>query len=496
LAASALLAGLSTLLISAAPATEWEKLYQSASDNWDAGKCRPAIADSERLKQTVGKQAALTAQNGPELTSFANAVIVSCHYKLNEPERGRDAARAALRQEPADLNLAKNWLHSALRQAQLDDALEAMTAAVSGTPGDISASISPDTLYYLLRELRKAGRQKDATALEIRLAQSGYGGDFYEIRDDLRLTAVRAAMESGDMVTAQAMSAGIVNPLALDKLLTQAQYKPLWSQLEKQAGPGKSLANAQALTGARRHAHELGAAEESDEAAGAQARLMDALWHSNQRMEALAVGAKAYASPAVLAAANEAGGWLIDSHAALLAADGQVDAAIARYDSLVDLAISERPWLVSMRINRSTMLLSQGRFDQLLAGVDALEADAKAYGNIYAQQLVRQLRMCALAGVGRLAEAEALKPELLKKATEAPYVTMRGLRCVGDEDNAARLMTAALRDPDKRNGAIIWLQPASSVDDPKAPTLRPLLARPDVAAAYAEVARDLPEALR
>ena len=47
--------------------------------------------------------------------------------------------------------------------------------------------------------LRRAGREADAVAVEVLLARNDYGGTDREVRDGLAATAVRAAIESGNL---------------------------------------------------------------------------------------------------------------------------------------------------------------------------------------------------------------------------------------------------------------------------------------------------------
>lgn len=479
------------LLGGAAKPQGWQASYQSLQANLEAGRCAPALADADALRR-----ATLPAEVASLVIELADLVTVGCNYELGKPERGAAAARAALGKQPGQLDLANLWFESALETDQLDHAMEALGAASSGTPGDISETVEPETVYALLRALRRAGREADAVAVEVLLARNDYGGTDREVRDGLAATAVRAAIESGNLDDARARAAGIVDRYALRQMLTLAAYRPLWPMLEAQVGPGMASSNALALKDAQAQADALGIAEQSDAAADAQARLMMALWNSGQRAQALDVGAQAFASPAALADADERGGWLIDSHAQLLAADGRIDASIRRYDSLTDLGIGERPWLISMRINRAMQLLAHGRYSQLLAGLDALEADTRTYGSPFAMQLVRQLRICGLMGDGRPEEARALLPALVKAEDDAPFAVARTLLCVGETEKAARIVLKALNDPSMVEAAVANLQPLTRADDPREITLRPLLDRPEVAAAYARVGRDLPEQFR
>lgn len=483
--------GASCLLLGAAPAPDWQTSFLSLKANAEANRCEPAISDAQKLLR-----ANPPAEVAELTTNFANVVIIICRYQLNEPAKGAAAARAALQQNPGNLDIAKSWLASALDSNKTEDAAEALTAAIRGAKGDISETIEPDMVWDLLRRLNRADRQADADALELLLAGNGYGGDNPGLRDAFRQTAARVAIGKGDLAAAEAASAGMTDQDTLLQMLTEVDYQPLWPKLEAQVGPGLSRLHELALKEAEARADRLGVAEQSPEATKAQRQLMEALWNANQRKRALAVGADGFSSPAALAGATEDGGWLVNLHAALLTADGQVDAAIRRMDGLTNLGMETRPWLISMRINRGLMLLDHGRSAQLLTEIDALAADADKYGSPYARQLVRHLRICSLAEAGRAAEAAPVRAEMLKDESEAPFAIMRALMCLNETDNAARLMLKALDDTRTRSGAIQNLQPVYSWDDPKPSTLRPLLARPDVAAAYAKVGRDLPEALR
>lgn len=483
--------GLFGLLAAATDTTELQTLIDSLKANAIEGRCKAVVADAGRLGSL-----SLPEEFAEQIILSTELLTVSCQYQLKAPDKAVAAARAALKRRPDNLEMSKVWLGSALIAGRLDDALEAMTLTIQGNPGDFSNVIEEDWVFDLLRQLRQNGRIADAERLEVQLANSRYGEADSSLRDYFRQSAVKVAIAGGDIAKAEAVAAQIVSVSILRNMLTEIAYRPIWEGLEQAVGPGMSLAKARALKAAEAEVEALGIAEQSPLAASAQTRLMQALWRSGRREEALRVGADGFASPAALADATQEGGWLVNAHAGLLAADGQTDAAVRRFDALADLGIESRPWLISMRINRAVLLLDHGRAKQLLGELNALEADAGRYGSPYAEQLVRRLRICALVADGQLEAANKLRADLLKHESDAPTASIAALKCLGDEDAATKILVASLADPQFSDTMVSGLQALLPEDDPKDDTLRPLLARAEVAAAYAKAGRDLPESLR
>jgi hypothetical protein len=130
-----------------------------------------------------------------------------------------------------------------------------------------------------------------------------------------------------------------------------------------------------------------------------------------------------------------------------------------------------------------------------------IEPTAKVEGSPYAQQLVRRLRYCTLTQLGRVAEADKYKADLLAHAADAPGATIEGLLCAGDMDGAEQLALTALASPDREKRTafeedfVRHLQATPlPQDDPSVWQGRwaDLRKRPAIAAAFDRLGRDMP----
>lgn len=429
-----------------------------------------------------------------DIRNVAAAAGVACRYRLRDPAAA-DAARRHVEAQPDDAEFPMLWLEIAIDSNVPDDALEALDLAYRRFP-DVLRTADTDMMDRLRRQLDQPGRETQRQAMLLKLGEIGFGGNDLSEADYYRTEAIRILLKRGREADARRIAALVADYDSMEMMLVSRDFEPLWSLLEASAGPGMSRSNASALMAARANAEALGPAGKSPEATRARTTLMNALWDAGDKAAALAEGGKAYTTAQEVEAADEAGGWFINSHARLLRLSGDQGASDRRLAALSTLSIEERPWLISMRINRASTRVRQGANEELLGEIDALQADADRYGSPYAQQLVRRAKLCALAGAGRTAEAQAMRPAVIEWGSKAPGATMEALLCLNDRDAAAAQAIAGLEDPKFREDMIVALQPGISAPAKGVLKMRALLDDPAVAAAYARVGRDLPEALQ
>lgn len=326
----------------------------------------------------------------------------------------------------------------------------------------------------------------------VALARLGYGGEtatghYYQQR------AVQILVNKGDFAGASELLPYIHEPVALEGMLIQNRYAPLWPKIEELAGPHLSKARAALAAGARAEY------EKAPDNHQALADYIDALRHAGRLKDAIALRSKLPATMSAMSSADEQMGWAVNAMGYSLYEAGRKDDADQLFAMLNDAPMPKEYWRVSMKINRLELLVSGGQPDKALP---LIEPTAKTEGSAYAEQLVRRLRYCTLIQLGQAAEAEKNKPELLAHATDAPGPTIDALLCGKDADAAEKVALAALAnpDPDKRadfeEDFVRQLQahPLTS-DDPSIWQGRwgEFRKRPAIAAAFARVGRDMPE---
>jgi hypothetical protein len=481
-----LLASLSLLLPVAAARADRQEM-QLLEQEAKSGRCDAALKRANRLLARRDLE--------DDARSAAVFVPVACFYAHGRPTEARAAALSLARHPPAALTLF-GWYVMAAHNRAGEHAVEALERAIAEAP-DFVRLIDPAFMGDTRRVLRDAGQREPVDRTTLMLADIGFGGNDLAVRDSYSASAVRLHMAAGRRADAERLLFAIVSRATLIEMLTDRRLEALWPALETSAGPGMMRTSRIALAAARDHASAMGPAEASPRAAQARETLLYALWDAGEQAEALAEGGRALARAEAIAAAGEAQGWLLNEHALLLAAAGDVGAADARLRALTETYASGRRWIISMLINRALMLTDAGRYDAVLALVPQLVEETEAHGTPYARQLVRSAHACALAGAGRSAEARALRSELLAHAEATRTRTAGALLCLGDEEAAAKLLVDALADERQRLGAIESLQPEGTHRlDPRVLNLRPLLARAEVSAAFAREGRELPPRLR
>ncbi len=452
----------------------------------DAGDCRGTLKLADRVLAVP----ATPVKN----VGLAAGAKLYCLYHLKRPEEARSAALSLADGRFAEAFLGM-WLRMSASNSEFDHSAEALERLIAVNPA-MARGLDPVFVSDLTRAMAAAKRSDLNDRLDMKLADIGFGGDNIPVRDSYKAYALRHHLKAGRIADAERLARQIMARDQIIRLLTDRQTERLWPLLEASAGPGMARTNHATAEAMRNHAASLGPAEQSDEAAQARASLMQALWDTGDRAGALAEGARALTSAEALAAAGENQGWLLNDHAMLLAASGEIDGADQRFRSLTELPISERSWLVSMRINRALTLLEHGRPATVVSLVSGLADDAARYGSPYARQLVRWLEICALAATGKSDAAAAKRESLLAHGKDAPLATAKGLQCLGDPDGAARVVREALEGDSPSWAIVEALQPEWVHSDPRVGSLRPLIEWPDVAVAFRRIARQLPESFR
>jgi hypothetical protein len=311
--------------------------------------------------------------------------------------------------------------------------------------------------------------------------------------DWLRVRLAAGLVKRERIEEARAVVDTILNPVQLVRLGIDRRYAALWPQVEKRLGPGADTADA-AYVGAAKARFDA-----APKSLIARLGYAEALNIASREPEAMAI-ADVAKTPAELAALNSREIWLVNLHASLLGDAGRIDEAMARFTAINATPIDGRPALISIIINQALFAASVGRPKDALAAADF--ADTKkgitsAFGNLY----LAQARACALAQLGKTAEASIAAAALVSKPDANDDAYLGTMICLGRLDDAARAIIRRLGGEDTRTDMLFNLQPflinrRDIVRDARErEALRTLKARPDVKAAYLKVGRDMPAAV-
>lgn len=181
--------------------------------------------------------------------------------------------------------------------------------------------------------------------------------------------------------------------------------------------------------------------------------------------------------------------WTLDIQARVLRDQGRADEALVAWRKATR---PETGGGVSQELNLADALLEQDLPAETLTIVGGVKPDqVSAFGRMVAANLA----VCANARLGDRAGTDLALAALAADRDASPMLEMSGRLCAGDQDGAAAILIAQLKDPETRLDAL-----ADAQDYPDHATTAPfrraqiarrraLYARPDVRVAIAAVGR-------
>lgn len=426
----------------------------------------------------------LEALDGLRRDSALYAVIV-CH-PLDDPRTLDAAARldrlSAVKPIVATANLL--LLADASRRDDGKAQARAFERIVANDPSQISGK-QPWPLYQMLSNLKDDPAAK-ARTLDLMRGVEWTTEDAHEQVDNgWALQRAELAAEAGDMTLAAAVLDRAREPGVLMTVAQDRRFERLWPEFEA-AGRFDWTRIAQADLA---HLEEM-SRREPGRLDRVVARI-SALRGLQRYEDARALGAD-YAERLRRGQrfddADEQRAWLLNEYAYALADLGDVDAA----DRLMASAVGDDK--ISQHVNRAEMLIAAGRPAQALKVLDAADP---ASGNAYGRMWLDALRVCARAQGGEAGPAAAGLASLNERWRDNPSALTHALLCLGRDDEAAALYIRRFEDPLLRSRVLGALRatPAPPHVTPFVAALHArkaaILARPDVAAAAARIARPL-----
>ena len=481
-----LFAPLAILLLAAAPveAPRFESQLAAAAALVDANKTADALVILDAMRLVTDLPLERGQIDG--LRSFALA-------RANRIPEARLAIEAGIASTPSPSLLL-------LRQLFL---LRAFDGDPKGA-GDallLIAATDPQGLNSLptdiVNDVVRAAKDDETRAFELdyALVTAGWSPPDATLADLdwLRLRLATGLVRRDRLGDARPIIAAILNPVVLVRLGIDRRFAALWPEIEARLGPGADLADAVYVGEAK--------ARFETRPASMIARMgyAEALNIASREPEAIAV-ADVAKTPDDLAKLADREIWLVNLHAQLLGDAGNADAALARLAALNASPIAGRPGMLGTMISEVLLAQKLGRSEATLTLADAIAPKlpaTSALGRLY----IDQARACALADLGRKADAAAAAAALIAAPAGNDDAYLAAMICLGRSDAAAAAIVRRLSDPADRAGMLFDLQPFLIADRPGAMDartragLRGLKARPDVRAAYQKAGRDLPAAV-
>lgn len=352
-----------------------------------------------------------------------------------------------------------------------------------------------NNVRWLDGKLSRAGQHELSLSLMRRFAgSSAFRGLAEHEKDFLRQTLLSREVEAGNVDAARPLLASVTEPRLFFRFLADRRYAGLWPDLERKAGPNMSAVFDANIEKARAMlAREPGNVEKL-------ADLALALDEAGRYPEVLAI-TEDFAVPDKLATLGEYHFFALDSRVNALDGLGREAEASALFDAMAAIPFDAKKngWLVNFVTNRSGRLARMGEWDRVLEASERAAFVANQYGSPYARQIIAADRACALAALGRKDELQSVLATMDENRADDPPAAVQAMQCAGRSDRAAEIVIEALRDRDLRTDMLRNLQGqeftvfASRTGMPD--YFLPLKQRPDVAAVFNEVGRDLPSSV-
>ena len=306
-------------------------------------------------------------------------------------------------------------------------------------------------------------------------------------------------------------------PLLVLRVLADQRMAALWPAILDWAGPGlEKIADAAALRAraAWRLGYEVEPKNTAESSVRAPTRALlqysNTLLASGRRDEAAALLRGTLAEPL------RRGNWAAAERAMLrlrlanlLSNSGDTENALAEL-ARGEAEAKGTAYAINFMVNRAAFLAEAGRYAESLTAVE--RGSAAFHGKISgggeriegSDRFFDWIRACALKGLGRTAEAEALAARV--RAAPPPVgdgfvvqsnlgVNFRADRCLGDHEGLVRDMLEAMDGPALASSAWLVMQPAYRDERRDAPLLEAMRRDPRVIAALAGRMRVLPPEL-
>lgn len=388
---------------------------------------------------------------------------------------------------------AQEWIFRlAFLAGEDDEALERLEIMTKLDDPEPLTTLPDKALFLLARKFSEDGRDDHET----RQLQMLFESPHFEllsaaIRSESASRMLEEHVKNGYVGDVGKMLPHITSPLHYTVMLADRSYEPIWPRIERLAGPnmadilGRYL--QQKKSGLEARPNDKEAMLDYDYALSFSGRFEDVI--------ALA-GPIDHSDPGSW---DEEDGWLLDLEAYALDALGDTEAADRIFDQLGQIPYQpgENGWLVNFVINRASRLVDQKRWQEGLAATHFAAEVAEKSASPYANMLLWKSQICALHGLGRTEEAQAVLSQIIEHQDDAPVVAAETLLCAGERERAAALVIDGLQ-VDAKRGAMIEALQKHEFDLFYSYSALPnihaeLRHHPEVAVVFDKLARDIPE---
>lgn len=306
--------------------------------------------------------------------------------------------------------------------------------------------------------------------------------------EDLRMMLLDDRLAAGDVGGAAEMAGLLRTPSAVLSLILLRRYDAvIGADRDRLAMLREALAEEDRVT-----AEAVAVRQPGVDQLLARARYLRAV---GRNAEAWTVVEPMTRDVAATVSAGTNGIWLIDQAVGILHALHRKDQALALDRRLVAVPLTVNGELIGVYINHIAFLSESGLDAEALDYARQIERDHAARANAYGKMWISSGIVCALAGLGRAAEAAPVLARMRAASGDNPAALGRAHLCLGDTAAAEALLLRRLEDPNSTMLVLEFQEFALDRDPPepgsRAAQMRALRERPAVRPAFDRVARRL-----
>jgi tetratricopeptide (TPR) repeat protein len=337
----------------------------------------------------------------------------------------------------------------ALRMDQPVTAYDKAMIVAKNFPTETS-SLDLSALSAVMTSLEKGRRFDDTHKLRAALFEAGYqGSPLGETADYMFKDLVASYLKRDDLVNAIRVSTAITTVDVLISVLVDKRFEELWESVESSMGGSFSKAAAKQLMRYQEIVKEL------PEDGQAVNMLVDSLRMSGQPFPAIKVGTRMLDDPVAIGRDPEAYFWVMIKTAYAEVESDRSGDALKRLNDLKTYKLDDYPDLVNHHLNRASLLLDLGRFDEAVTAAKLAES---RYLSLYGRLWIRSFEACRAADAKDEPTLTAALDELRSKAYDNPSGYGLALLCANKLGDAEAWYIRRLADENLREEALRTLQ--------------------------------------
>jgi len=445
-----------------------------------AGDCRGALAKLDPLAATLPQGSVRNSVQLLRLNCLGPA--------------GRGAELGAVQQElvvadPRNPIVRGFGVMIAADAGDMKTAGQQLAMLAEQTPAGLTG-ISGRLWRAVAQRLTQTGETALRDRISVALARADWQpGDLPALRSEVAESAIEVLLRRGEVAEAELLLPRVTAPESLFEMAITRVHAPVWRQLEAQMGPQSG--SAVDLFARDR----LAAFTATPDDLAARHGAVRAFLLLGRYAEA----SETAESVAVIDGMDEDAVAIVRLDAQAQRMTGGRAAAIARLQPFATLDLARTPVAVSGTIALAEALDEAQRGAEALTTARAALTRGAAALSPWGTGWLQRTEVCALATLGRRAEAGSAAAALRAKASDNPAAAIEASLCAGQGDAAVPVLQAALATEDGPARLADQFQPAGAYWAGSESRLRDywaaFLKRPAVKAAFERSARILPKSL-